>query len=642
MLNKTAPVNRIAGIGPQIEKLLAKLNIITLEDLTNHYPTRHIDYAHPTKIAFLKTGVPGNFTATIENITHFTTKSGKPATQATAIDDTGKISLTWFYSRFISRVIREGEQYHIAGTATRWGRDLNIISPQIESIDKEALNTKGLVPVYPLTAGITAGRLRRFIKQDLNFLEINDNLTNDQLKKLNLPNQKEALNNIHFPKTITDKKQADKRLSFNKHLEIATQNLKEMLKLGDSPNLKLDPKLHQQIIKKLPFTLTDDQQKVIKDIYKDLSKKSPTHRLIQGDTGSGKTVITIFAAALTLQNEYSFMLMAPTQILANQHYQTFKKILKTKKIHLVTSNSKLQKIPKNPAIFIGTHSLINQIPKNLKYPIATVFIDEQHKFGVKQREALQTRSPHPHVFNLTATPIPRTIALGLFGEIDISTIKNNPQKDKNIKTFVVEKNHLEKKGFTWLEERLDRNDKIFVVAPLISKGKTSLSSAEEIYKKYHQVFGKKFPIYLLHGKIDEDKKQSIIENFKKDKSAILVATPVIEVGIDIKDATTIIIHSAERFGLASLHQLRGRVARIGGEGFCFLVPSISSQEESERLTLLTKYKSGLQLAKMDLKLRGAGKIFGEVQHGRFPVRLKFFYNRSLYNQAKSLAKYMLK
>lgn len=642
MLDLTAPVSKLAGIGPQIEKLLNKLSIYTIADLVNYYPSRHIDYDHPTKIAFLKTGHPGNFIATIDQLSQFTTKTGKPTTQAIATDDTGSITLTWFYSRFISRVIQEGQSYHIAGTPIRWGKNLSIISPQIEPVGSDSLHTTGLVPTYPLTAGITANRLRRFIKTALSQAAITDNLPTKQIKSLQLPNLSTALHNIHFPTDQLAQDLADRRLSFNKHLSIALTNLAQLAALGTSPALSIDRKLEAKVIKSLPFQLTLGQKKAIADIYSDLQSSQPTHRLIQGDTGSGKTLLAVFAALAALSNKYSFILMAPTQILANQHYLTFQKLLKTKDIHLITSSTPIKKFPNQPGVFIGTHALLNRIPTQMKHPPAAIFIDEQHKFGVKQRQLLQNRKPHPHIFNLTATPIPRTIALGLFGEIDISTIKSKTQKDKDIKTFVVNSSYLKEKGFPWVKKRLQQKDKIFVVAPLIKQGKTSLSSAEAIHKLYQKSFGTDFPVYLLHGRIKEDQKQKIINQFKSQPAAILVATPVIEVGIDIADATTIIIHSAERFGLASLHQLRGRVARHGGVGYCFLVPTKESQEETARLTLLTKYKSGLTLAKMDLKLRGAGKIFGTSQHGHFPTRLKYFWSKDSYQQAKNIAKTMLK
>jgi len=304
-----------------------------------------------------------------------------------------------------------------------------------------------------------------------------------------------------------------------------------------------------------------------------------------------------------------------------------------KNISLVTGNNKFKNTTK-PNIYIGTHALIEQLPTTLKNPPAILAIDEQHKFGVKQRQALLERKPSPHIINLSATPIPRTVALGLFGELEISTIKEKPKNRKPVKTWVMDKKRL-KKGRDWLAGQLKKGNKAFVVCPNI-ESKTA-ASIKDTLPQYQRDFGKDYPIWSLHGKTPPDERDKILKEFGKVKAGILVATPLIEVGIDIPKANIIIIHSADRFGLAQLHQLRGRVGRGQEQSYCLVIPSQTEQTGIDRLQLLSKHSSGLKLAKLDLKLRGAGEMFGKKQHGRLPVRLKYFWNKDLFQTAKSQA-----
>ncbi|MBU1256512.1 DEAD/DEAH box helicase family protein, partial [Patescibacteria group bacterium] len=432
---------------------------------------------------------------------------------------------------------------------------------------------------------------------------------------------------------------ADQHLSYAQHLKINLKNLRELAKKPPAINIPINQKLHQQGLKKLPFTLTLGQKKALINSYQDINSTTPSRRLVHGDTGSGKTAGLILLANQCINANLSFVLLAPTQILAKQHQNTFKKMsLFPKNVSLVTAQTKLKPTNK-PQIYIGTHALLNQLPKKLKCPVAILAIDEQHKFGVKQRQALLKRSPSPHIINLSATPIPRTIALGLFGEVKISVIKEKPSGRIPVKTWIMDKQRL-KKGNDWLANQLKKGNKIFVVCPNIEA--KSAANIKDILPQYQEKFAKNYPIWSLHGKTPANERDKILASFKKCKAGILVATPLIEVGIDIPKANIIVIHSAERFGLAQLHQLRGRVGRGQGQAYCLVIPSHSEQTATDRLQLLTKHSSGLQLAKLDLKLRGAGELFGQKQHGRLPVRLKHFWNRNLFQQAKLQALCMTK
>ena len=333
--------------------------------------------------------------------------------------------------------------------------------------------------------------------------------------------------------------------------------------------------------------------------------------------------------------------MAPTEILASQHYQTFSNFsYYPQNVQLVTGQNKEPFADGKPMIYIGTHALITQIPDNLAYPIAFVAIDEQHKFGVRQREALIKRTPIPHLFNLSATPIPRTVALGLLGDIETSNIRHKPLNRLPTKTFVTTPAHF-KKSSAWLTQKLQEGNQIFIVCPNIEEHSQNIASVQKISTQYRKIIPAEYPVLSLHGRMSSEEQNRILDTFKKSGRGVLVATSLIEVGIDIPQANIMIIHSAERFGLAALHQLRGRVGRGEGQGFCFLVPTTDDETETERLQLLQKYHSGLVLAQKDLRLRGAGEIFGTRQHGTLPTRLKYFWSKKLFLTAKSQAKSLI-
>ena len=329
--------------------------------------------------------------------------------------------------------------------------------------------------------------------------------------------------------------------------------------------------------------------------------------------------------------------MAPTEILANQHYKTYKTLgLYPDQVQIISSSSKETLDTSKPHLYVGTHALITQIPKKLKYPLVFLGIDEQHKFGVKQRDELVKRQPVPHLFNLSATPIPRTVALGLLGDIQISNIHHQPQNRLPTKTFVITPTRF-KNSPDWLIKKLDEGNQIFVVCPNITEHDQNIASIEKIVQSYRKMIPEKYPVVSIHGKMKSEEQNKILNEFKNESTGVLVATSLIEVGIDIPSANIMIIHSAERFGLAALHQLRGRVGRGVGQGFCFLVPSNDDDEQKERLQLLKKYHSGLILAQKDLKLRGAGEVFGIKQHGSLSTKLKYFWSKKLFLSAKNTA-----
>lgn len=635
------------GIGPATKEKLDRLEIVTIGDLLQHYPNHFLDFTHQTVIKDLKNSQTTSFLATVTGLKTFFSHNKKLITTATATDSTGQISLTWFNNPFIKRVITEGELYSLAGKISFFGSHLTLISPMIEQGNSFSLNTRGFVPVYPQTAGITSKWFRKKIFELLSLTTLTDPLDESLLSRLGLLTLSEAAHQIHFPKTKQERWQADKRLSFNEHLRINIANRLELLKLGKSISIKLDQQIDTLTQQKFPWKLTPDQQKTVNKIYSDLGKNEFTHRLIQGETGSGKTATLIFAANQSLSQGFSCAILAPTEVLAAQHFETFKRFcLYPDQVALVTATSKTFSF-NQPTLFVGTHALFGRLSPEITPPLAFVAVDEQHKFGVAQRNLLLQRSPVPHLLNLSATPIPRTVALGLLGDISTSTVNHKPQNRLPTKTFVVSPTKF-KDSPAWLIKELEAGNQIFVVCPNISEHPVGaglippVSSVDSLFKLYRRKIPEKFPLWSLHGRINSLEQKSIIDHFKKTRGSLLVATSLIEVGLDIPEANIMIIHSAERFGLAQLHQLRGRVGRGEGQGYCFLVPSTEDGVEIERLKLLKKYQSGMILAKKDLRLRGAGEIFGFKQHGTLPTRLKYFWSKKLFLKAKAEAHNLIK
>ncbi|OGD83998.1 hypothetical protein A2572_00520 [Candidatus Collierbacteria bacterium RIFOXYD1_FULL_40_9] len=637
----TQSISNLKGVGESTKEKLAKLGIYQILDLLRLLPNRYLDYSQKVKInKIVDEKKTVSFLAKIQNLKYFYTKTGKLFTQGLAKDDTGEIKLIWFNNPYIKKLIKEDTAYTIAGKTSKFANKVCLISPTVEEGDSLTLNTTGLVPVYPQTQGINSRWLRQKINHILSNTDISDPLEPivDYAQALSVH---QAYHQIHFPSTKDQKKQADKRLSFNEHLKISLKNLLELQNLGKSIKIQTNTILFESGLAKFPFQLTTDQIKVTNSLLSDLSKDHYTHRLIQGDTGSGKTATIILAANQSLNAGFSCVLLAPTQILANQHLASFKKYsLFPDNVSLVTTTNKLNFESSKPKVFIGTHSLINSLNSNLAFPLSFIAIDEQHKFGVEQRESLQKRNPIPHIFNLSATPIPRTVAQGLLGEIKISTIKYKPENRLPIKTHVINETYFNQKGLSWLNQKIFEGNKVFIVSPTIHTNETT-TSTESLYLRYKKIFPTDLPIYVIHGKLKQEEQNKILSSFANTSKAILISTSLIEVGIDVPSASIMIIHSAERFGLAQLHQLRGRVGRGTNQSFCFLIPTSDDQEETERLKLMTIYNSGLTLAKKDLILRGSGEIFGQKQHGALQTKLKYFWSKKSYLLAKSYAKKLI-
>lgn len=649
MIDLSTSVNKLRFIGPIYATRLSKLEIKTVGDLINHFPTRYIDFSLVSPIGRVQAGETVTIRGQIIWIKNEYTRSGKKIQKAKIADSSGYIEVVWFNQPFLIKTLPPGAFVAIGGKADWFGRKITIVSPEYEILRENKLSTVHtgrLVPVYPETSGLSSKWLRSRIAPLLEVIlpEIKEFLPTNIREKNGLIEVKTAFEQIHFPKTREEAQRARKRLAFDELFLLQLSVLKrkrEWEKNEVAHKLTVDQKRVVKFLKNLPFELTAAQKRSVKEILEDLARNRPMNRLLEGDVGSGKTVVAATAMYVAATNGYQAALMAPTQILALQHQQTLQKIFEPLdiKVSLITSFSQPDKSQKlNMAV--GTHALIQ---KSITFEnLALVVIDEQHRFGVKQRGILVKKGKTPHVLTMTATPIPRTVALTLYADLDLSILDEMPPGRRSIKTWVVPP---QKRGaaYNWIREQIkEKQGQAFIVCPLIEQSeKETLKSVKAAKVEYEGLSKDVFPelsVGLIHGRLKPKEKEEVIEQFRKKHLDILVATPVVEVGIDIPDAQIMLIETAERFGLAALHQLRGRVGRSEKQSYCLLFTEESSEKAIRRLKALEEGKSGMELAELDLAIRGPGEIYGTAQHGFNQLKIASFSDLALIKEAQVAAK----
>lgn len=625
MVDLSKSINTLPKIGPKYTELFEKLEIRTIEDLLYHFPFRYDDFSVVKPIAELLEGETVTIEANLDKIDNIFTRNHKKLTKADISDGSGKMSLMWFNQHYIKNSLQVGEKYKFSGKVGVFNNKLSMVAPEIET-NGAGIHTGRLVPVYPETAGISSkyirNRINDVIGRSETFIEF---LPEVLLNKEKLEDMDKALREIHFPNDSMEVEHARNRFAFEEFflelLKVETRKQEWNKKFKGTPMEKFDKDI-LGFVKTLPFKLTESQNTSVKQILGDMCLKQPMNRLLEGDVGTGKTVVAIIAAYFSHLNGFKTLYMAPTEILANQHYETFTKVLSDTnlKIALVTGSTK----PKENDwdILIGTHALLFN---EAKYDnTGLIVIDEQHRFGVEQRTKLMEISSStkmPHLLTMTATPIPRTLALTLFGDLSISTLKTTPNLEKKITTTVIP----EKQRIATYELIRQKNEPTFIVCPLIEESESisleNVKAAEVEYESLKEGVFKDMAMGLLHGRMRSKEKQEIIAKFRSGEIKILVSTPVIEVGIDVPEATIMVIESAERYGLASLHQLRGRVGRGDKPGHCLIFMSNNSRTSYTRLKNLENISNGMDLAEIDMKNRGEGDLYGTMQHGfkRFKV-----------------------
>ncbi len=671
-------IQNIKYFGPAAIKKLAKLKIKTARDLLYHFPFRYEDFSNFTPITDLKPNSQATIRGTIlsaKNIQIF--KRRLVLTEIIVEDNSGAIKSVWFNQPYLLNQFKLGRELNLSGKVVLNKKQLCFSNPayEITSYDKnsypkkESLHTGRLVPVYPETYGLSSRWLRWSIKPLLRFVnQIPDVLPNELKTTYHLPNLGYGLSQIHFPQTTIKAKIARRRFAFEELFILQLFMGLERLKLQKqmAPVLKFDQNLAKKFVNKLPFKLTDGQKKAAWQIIQDIGRNQPMNRLLEGDVGSGKTIVATMAAYLAALNGYQAVFMAPTEILSRQHFEKIYPLLENFSpyggspvggkisVGLLTSSEVRiggEKIGKkeflkevknaNIKIIVGTHSLIQ---KNVFFNnLALVIIDEQHRFGVNQRAALADhyKETIPHLLSMSATPIPRTLGLTIWGDLDLSLIKEMPEGRKNIITKIIPPSKRDS-TYEFIKSEIKKGRQAFVVCPLIEESEKL--STKAVKKEYERLQKQVFPelkIGLLHGRLRPKEKEKIMADFLNREFDILVTTSVVEVGIDIPNATVMVIEGADRFGLASLYQFRGRVGRSSYQSYCFMLTDSASNKTNQRLKAIESAQSGFDLAERDLEIRGPGDFIGVRQSGLPDLAIASLTDLKLIEETREAAKKIL-
>jgi ATP-dependent DNA helicase RecG len=694
----------IAGIGFRFLNKFKKLGIENVKNLLWHFPVRYEDYSRIYPIAELQPQQEATIRGIIKEIGgRRTWRRRLYLVEALISDESGSIRAVWFNQPYIKNILRPGRLANFSGkVALSNESELYLSNPTYELLPTHnaqptTLHTGRIVPIYPETKGLTSKGLRYIIKTILANLEpIEEIIPQEILKSLNLPEINRALYSIHFPKTIEEALTAKKRFAFEDIFLLQLYNLKTKMLLAKEKAIALNIKIEnvKKIISELPFELTPSQKKSLWEIIQDIAKPHPMNRLLQGDVGSGKTIVAAIAAITIAEQNYQTAFMAPTEILARQHYQTFSKFFPKFEggLALLTSgeakifygnnlemklakSNLLKRISDNSVkVIIGTHALIQ---KKVRFAsLAFAVVDEQHRFGVRQRAVLVDRrkdaeqtqkkadnfprnfasspresAPAPHFLSMSATPIPRTLSLTLFGDLDLSLITDLPKDRKKIITKVIDPKNREK-AYGFIRNEVKKGRQVFVICPRIEQSTNNVSLAnmqinelrkleiKSVKAEYEKLSKKIFPdlrVAMLHGKMKTKEKEKIMREFQEKQADILVSTSVVEVGVDIPNATIMMIEDADRFGLAQLYQFRGRVGRGAHQSYCFLFTESFSKNAYNRLKLIAEAKNGFELAEKDLKMRGPGEFLGSAQTGMPDLAMKALQNPELVKNAREAA-----
>lgn len=628
MLALDKEVQYIKGVGPTRAVLLQKLNIYTLEDLITYYPRTYEDRGKVTKIYALQDGEESLIEATVvSKMSENRVRKNMTIYKLIVRDDTGTCILSWFNQTYLKHKFIIGNTYKFYGKVSIKAGKIEMNSPVFDD-ENTNKNTGKIIPIYPSTYKLTQNTIRGIIQNGLAEVKkengLEETLPEYIKKKEKLEEINQAIENIHFPKTFEDFEKARKRLVFEELLsmQLGLVNIKNEYEKGKGIAFSKEVSI-EEIIQKLPFTLTNAQKRVLAEINEDMEKEIAMNRLLQGDVGSGKTVVSIIASYKAVKSGYQAAIMVPTSILAVQHLESFQQILEPygiccellissitkKKKEEILQNLKQGKID----IVIGTHALLQENVEFAK--LGLVVTDEQHRFGVRQRATLSSKGKNPDVLVMTATPIPRTLALILYGDLDISIIDELPPNRKKIETFAVGKS-MEQRVNHFIKKQIQEGRQVYVVCPLVEEDEEQkLNSVIELSQKYQKELFPEFCVEYIHGKMKAKEKDRIMQDFKEGKIQILISTTVIEVGVNVLNASIMIIENAERFGLAQLHQLRGRVGRGESQSYCILKCKGGSPITKERMKIMQETNDGFKIAEKDLELRGTGEFFGTRQHG---------------------------
>jgi ATP-dependent DNA helicase RecG len=623
----------LKGVGPARAVILKKLGIESVDNLLTHYPRKYYDRRDLRKIADLKPELEVTFLGQILTVSQRRMKQGRTMVAAAIGDDTGIIQVVWFNQPYIGNLLKPGRDCLCSGELTYYQGARQVVNPEFEllgdGLDEQLLSTGRIVPVYPLTRGLSQRFLRGLVARTLEQYRsaIGDNLPPAMIETLGLQSRYQALLNIHFPEGADAYKQARRRLKleelFYLQLLFSLQRKKRSTR-SIHPLFDLSFDLEKRFLASFPFQLTAAQRRVLSEIHSDLTGRRGMNRLLQGDVGSGKTVVAGAALLAAVEAGYQAVLMVPTEVLAVQHFHSLRAPLRAAGIEAALligavkagEKRKLQRAIASGQVqlVIGTHAVIQEAVEFEK--LGLVVIDEQHRFGVRQRAALLGGAPHPHLLVMTATPIPRTLALTAYADLDLSVIDELPPGRLAVKTQLVPVEKREKM-YEFIRAEVEKGARAYLLYPLIEESENQdLQAAVSEYEKLSAGVFDGIPMGLMHGKKSFDEKTAVMEAFASGETRLLVTTTVIEVGIHVPEATLMVVHHPERFGLSQLHQLRGRVGRGDRPGYCFLVETEGcSHDARRRLNVFCKTSDGFKIAEEDLKNRGPGEFFGVRQHG---------------------------
>ena len=647
-----SPVSQLKGIGEQRERKLQKLGIRTIEDLLTHYPREYKDRSEILKIADLPMEEPAAFLAQVKEEGQNSRHGRLVYARMKVYDETGSVGVLWYNQPYMKNSLKIGEWYLFSGKLRKkYGRK-EILSPEVERIGENFAGGR-IIPVYPASEGLSQKMLRNLMEEALSQMQggIREELPLWLRKEYKLAERNFAIENIHFPKTEQGFYDARRRLVFEELflLQTALFRLKNTLEDSGAGIVLKKKKALQEAEALLPFALTGAQKRVLKEIETDMTSGKIMNRLVQGDVGSGKTAVAMAAAYWAIQNGYQAAIMAPTEVLANQHFESFRKIFAPAGIQVVLLTGSLKAKEKREALaqvasgeaqmIVGTHAVIQ---KGVEYHnLGLAITDEQHRFGVRQRSTLSEKGENVHTLVMTATPIPRTLALILYGDLDISIIDELPPGRQKIDTSAVDSRY-HPRIYAFLQKHIAQGRQAYVICPMIEESEklevqNVLDDTEELKKELPDC-----RVACVHGKMKAREKQEVMDAFAAGKIDVLVSTTVIEVGINVPNATIMLIENAERFGLAQLHQLRGRVGRGSEKSYCILVSDAKTKVARERMKTMTNSEDGFVISEKDLQLRGPGEFFGIRQHGLPELKIADLYrDMPILKEAQSAAAALL-
>lgn len=639
-MNDKTPLRELKGVGEKTEKLFQKIGITTAEELLRYYPRTYDIYEEPVEIASAEEDKTVSIRATIATGIYINQIRNLQVLTTTVADASGRLPVAWFNAPYLRGTLKKGSVFILRGKITRKKGRPQMEHPEIFTPAAYEEIIHSMQPVYGLTKGLSNKMITKLVHQILDTRPLHGEYLPEEIReRYQLADANYAIRTIHFPKNMQELLTARKRLVFDEFLlfVLAIQLLKE--KTEEAPNtFSMKPVwTTEEIIEGLPYDLTGAQKNVWHEIERDLSGHKLMSRLVQGDVGSGKTVIAFLAMVLSAENGFQSALMVPTEVLANQHYEGFLRLMEEQNIAschpvLLTGSTTArqkreiyQKIADGEVnVIIGTHALIQE---RVEYKnLGLVITDEQHRFGVRQREALTTRGNPPHVLVMSATPIPRTLAIILYGDLDISIIDELPAKRLPIKNCVVGTSY-RPKAYSFIEKQVQMGRQAYVICPMVEESEgLEAENVTDYARKLQEILPGEIKVEILHGKMKPKEKNRIMEAFASGEIQVLVSTTVVEVGVNVPNATVMMVENAERFGLAQLHQLRGRVGRGEHQSYCIFIQGNNEENTSKRLKILNESNDGFYIAGEDLKLRGPGDLFGIRQSGLMEFKIGDIYN----------------